>query len=101
MPTDTEQANAVMFSALAGKDIDRMPRYYRPYAAFAAQAAAKRHPLAGLRAKDAAAVDAFVAAHGGDGQKLGYLPLVARNRDMAVVLDDHGAIVGYLPIDPW
>ena len=36
------------------------------------------------------------------GRSLGYVPVKARNRDFAAVVDRKtGEIVGYLPINPW
>ena len=47
-------------------------------------------------------VSAFVAEHGGAGRSLGYVPVKARNRDFAAIVDrKSGEIVGYLPIAPW
>ena len=47
-------------------------------------------------------VTAFVSANGRAGRSLGFVPVRARNRDFAAVIDrNSGAIVGYLMIDPW
>jgi hypothetical protein len=90
-----------MAQALAGKDIDRNPRYYVDYAAVRAEVVRRRRPLAALAAKDGAAVAAFVAEHGGKLEDYGFLPLVARNRDLAVVIDAKGDVAGYIDVDPW
>jgi len=47
-------------------------------------------------------VKSFVAASGRTEDAVGYLPMKARNRDMAVVLDRKtGDIVGIVPVNPW
>ena len=57
---------------------------------------AKRQP------QDAATIRAFVAASGRAEDAMGFLPMKARNRDMAVVVDTKtGEIVGILPVYPW
>jgi hypothetical protein len=103
MPSDPEQANEIMFSALRGKDLERYPRHYDSYASQAAAAAARAQPLEKLRGKDARAaalVDAMLA--GRDAAGAGWLPLVARGRDMVVLIErSDGKVLGILPIDPW
>ena len=50
----------------------------------------------------ATAVSDFVATHGNGSRSLGYLPVRARNKDFAVVVDRKtGEIVGYLAVNPW
>jgi hypothetical protein len=103
-PTDPGDEDRVLTSFLAGGgDLERFPKFYEPYEARGADAGARARPLAELREKkDAAAiVDAFIARHP-DADNLGWLPLVARSRDMtAVIRKDTGEWVDVLPIDPW
>jgi hypothetical protein len=48
------------------------------------------------------AVNDFVASHAKDGRSLGYLPVKARNKDFAAIVDRKtGEIVGYLDVRPW
>jgi len=52
--------------------------------------------------QNAAAIRAFVAASGRAEESMGYLPMRARNMDMAVVVDTKsGEIIGILPANPW
>jgi hypothetical protein len=71
----------------------------------AAEAARAAKPLVMLAQKGkepADLVTAFVSANGRAGRALGFVPVRARNRDFAAVVDrNSGAIVGYLMIDPW
>jgi hypothetical protein len=103
-PSDPADEDRVLTSFIAGTgDLERFPEFYEPYASRAADAAARARPLAELREKkDAAAiVDAFIARRP-DAETLGWLPLVARSRDMSVVIrKDTGEWVEVLPIYPW
>lgn len=101
LPTDAQEKSDLVFEAMRGRDVVQMPRYYRPYADSAREAASARRPLADLSRKEPAKVAAFVERHGGDASKLGYLPLTARDKDMAAILDGDGKVLGYLAIDPW
>ena len=57
--------------------------------------------LAKRQSRNAAAIRAFVAASGRAEDSMGYLPMRARNEDMAVIVDKSGGIVGILPVSPW
>ena len=47
-------------------------------------------------------IRAFVAASGRAEDAVGFLPMKARNQDMAVVVDKKsGEIVGIVPVNPW
>ena len=82
----------------------RSAALYFPYAEAAGNAARAARPLVTLsqRGKDESdLVSAFVAEHGG-GRSLGYVPIKARNRDCAAMVNrTSGKIVGYLSIAPW
>jgi hypothetical protein len=105
MPDDPALRDELLFSAMRGKDLDRYPQYYAPYAEHTADILARARNLDALRQKNAdaaAQIDRFAAAHDGKLDEFAYLPLVARNRDIVAVIaraDAH--IVDYLRIDPW
>jgi hypothetical protein len=103
-PTDPADEDRILDSFLVGAgDIERFPKFFEPYEARGADAGARARPLAELREKKGAAevVDAFIARHP-DSQNMGWLPLVARSRDMAAILRrDSGEIVEILRVDPW
>jgi hypothetical protein len=105
MPEDRDTAEAIMFTALRGKDLEKYPQHYQDYSANAAAVVARAKPLALLAARDAAAsakVQRLVARSGVAESELGWLPLVARSKDIvAVVRRTDAAIVGYLDLDPW
>ena len=106
LPTDPqEQINIGLDAAAGGPDVANLPYLYEPYAQESGHAASVARPLVGLARRDRNAADqvsAFVATHGGETRSLGYVPVKARNRDFAAVLDRKtGEIVGYLAISPW
>jgi hypothetical protein len=106
LPRDVNEAATVVMSAgLGGPDVANMPHLYESYDGAAKAAASKSRPLVSLSQKGreaAAAINDFLSANGNGARSLGYLPVRARNRDFAVVVDrKSGEIVGYLPLDPW
>jgi len=101
LPESQEEQLQQLGTALAGKDIEREPRYYVDYAEVRSDVARRRRPLDVLVAKDASAVAAFVAKHGGAQADYGFLPLVARSDDVAAVIDAKGDVVGFIDVDPW
>jgi hypothetical protein len=101
-PTDPKLRNQVLSSALSGKDLQMFPQYYVEYSQLAARALAKARPVAILRERDAAALDAFLRAHNLTDDAVRFLPLRAPKRDGAVILDAKTAApLETLLIDPW
>jgi hypothetical protein len=106
-PTDLAAAQKLLDeTVLQGKaDIERRPDYWKPYADAAAQVGARAQPLAALKAakpQAAAAIDALPGRLGVPEQRLGYLPLIARNRDLSFIVDvTSGAPLEVLDVDPW
>ena len=106
MPADQQdKVNVAIGVAMGGPDLPDLPHLYFPYAEAAGNAARAARPLVTLSQRGKAESDlvsAFVAEHGGAGRSLGYVPVKARNRDFAAIVDrKSGEIVGYLPIAPW
>lgn len=105
-PKDPNEAATITMNAAAGGlDFANYPHLYEPYSQAAVKAARAARPLVGLSQKGqetASAIGHFVAANGNGARSLGYLPVKARNRDFAAVVDrGTGEIVGYLAVDPW
>lgn len=104
-PNDSEARSKLLFSALAGKDIEQFPRYYVAYDEVAPALAARARVLAELRGMHPAQVrlvDAFVQRHGGDEQAMVWVPLVAHDADIVMVLERRtGRTLGSLQLDPW
>ncbi|HXH03097.1 MAG TPA: TfpX/TfpZ family type IV pilin accessory protein [Candidatus Competibacteraceae bacterium] len=105
LPEDPKERERILFSALAGLDVDKMPQYYRPYEQQTAQAIARGRPLDELRRKQpesASVLDRFLADSGRRAEELLYLPLVGKKRDMAMLIERaSGRLVDALPIYPW
>jgi hypothetical protein len=100
-----ESGRTAMSAMLGGPDLQHLPHLYVPYASVAAEAARSAKPLVTLAQKGkepSEQVTDFVSANGRVVRPLGFVPVRARNRDFAAVVDRKtGEIVGYLPIDPW
>jgi hypothetical protein len=103
-PSDPQERSEVLESAIAGLDVDRLPKYWRPYAERQAEAAGRALPLERLAARDARSrsiVDAFLASRDDDAD-LAYLPITARAGTWtAIVGKSTGTYVALLPIDPF
>ncbi len=105
-PDDAKRLADIVLSAMnGGPDLANLPELYVPYEQFRQDAAKSARPLAELakrQPQDAAAIRAFVAASGRAEDALGFLPMKARDKDMAVIVDrKSGEVAGILPIHPW
>jgi len=105
-PDDPKRLADIVVSATnGGADIANFPDLYVPYEQFRRDAGKGAKPLAVLakrQAQNAATIRTFVAASGRAEDSMGYLPMRARNEDMAVVVDTKsGEIIGVLPVNPW
>jgi len=105
VPKQGADAIAMAMSGMAGKDVEKFPKYYLPYAQVADEVMAKAHPLASLVGKQpakAGQIEGFVSRHGGDLQDYVYLPLQGRLEAFTMVLSTQTQQpVGALDIDPW
>ena len=103
-PQDNAEQQALVTSALEGRDIEFFPKYYRPYAEHKDVVIAAARPLGELdKLGDAtkAAVERFLATREDD-EDLLYLPLNAKYKNhSAIVSRTSGQVVEMLRIDPW
>ncbi|MBK9116957.1 MAG: hypothetical protein IPM22_15350 [Betaproteobacteria bacterium] len=104
LPADPrETVGITVAAAMGGPDLPDLPHLYVPYTQAAAKAASVARPLVSLAQRGRAEADAvndFVNVHG-TGRVMGYVPVRARNRDFAAVVDRKtGEVIGYLPIVP-
>jgi len=103
--TPQRQAEIALSAMSGGADLANLPELYVPYAQLRLDAAKSARPLAELARRqpgDAPAIRSFVAGSGRADSAIGFLPMKARNRDMAVVVDTKtGEVVGILPVYPW
>jgi len=104
LPTDTHEKNDLVLSAAAGKDIDKFPKYYVPYAQVAVAALAKAKPLSELAARspqNRSIIDAFLK-NGQNSDDLVYLPLHGRTSEFSMILSRSAQRpIGAVEIDPW
>ena len=99
------QFDITMSTLMGGHDLSELPEFYVPYSNYALQAGARARPLAQLEKKQPSEVEVirkFVRDSGRKADEIGFLPMKARNQDMTVVVEiATGAIVGFLPVEPW
>ncbi len=105
-PVDAKRLADIVLSAMGGgPDLANLADLYVPYAELRQNAAKRARPLADLakrQPQEAATIRDFVATSGRAEDAVGYLPMKARNRDMAVIVDiKTGDFLGILPVYPW
>ena len=106
-PADPKRMSDIVISATTGgADLANLPDLYVPYAQVRQDAAKRREtarrareaPAAGRRRRSGRSSPASGRAE----DTIGFLPMKARNQDMAVVVDKKsGDIVGIVPVNPW
>ena len=105
MPTDLAERQSVILALVTGKDLQDFPKYYVPYEDIAGDVKKSAKPLNSLLKAHPEALDAIRAASVEAGRPeslLLYVPLRARLRAMAAVLDARDMrIVAIAPIDPY
>ena len=106
VPKSGPEYDALLHSNLAlGKDVDRLPKYYVPYAQVAEKLFAHAKPLTELaekRPQQAEAIERFIAHSGEAAADLVVIPLQGRQADYTMVLSARTKQpVTVLAIDPW
>jgi len=105
LPTDFKEKNDLMFSGLAGKDVEKFPRYYVPYAEVADAMLAKASPLANLMSKsphNKTLINRYLSGAGVSIDTLAYLPLHGRTDDYTMILSPTSKQpLDAVAIDPW
>ena len=88
IPDDIEARNTILFSAVAGKDIDKYPQHYVDYASIAKDILQRAKPLSALTlsASETAKLTQAVAETGG-ADRLVWLPIVASKQNLVMLLD--------------
>ena len=106
-PTDPAAAQRLLEETAGGgkPDIDRRPEFWSRYEEQAAQVVARQRPLTALRAarpESAGAIVALAARLGLPEDRLGFVPMIAKNRDVSAVVDAHtGELLEIIDVDPW
>jgi len=104
-PTDTKEANDLLFSSLEGKDINVLPRYYVPYEAVVDEVKRKAKPIDALERKHRESkplVAEALADLGVSPADVRWLPVQTRRSFWTALIDVRTwRPVYYLPIDPF
>jgi hypothetical protein len=93
-PKDQQEQQDLMFSGLAGVDLQHFPKYYAPYEQGKEQILAKAQPLSSVHRTEpeaAKVIDEWVARSGVEAQNLLYVRLRGRNAWVAVLIDRRSA----------
>lgn len=102
MPTDPAERTALAFAAVSGIDLHLMPKYYVPYETRRADAAARGKPLTELAAAmpaNEAEINKFLARTGRKADTLRAVPMLAKARELTVLVDaGSGDVVGIIPV---
>jgi hypothetical protein len=104
-PTNIKEHNDLLFSGLAGKDIEQFPKYYVDYAHAIPELLKHAQTIAALKTshpQTAAPLDAWLREHNRQEGDVVCVPLKARMAFFTALLDaKSGAILDVLPFDPW
>ena len=93
-----------MFDALAGRDIQNIPKFYEDFERASAELARHAMPIEALKEKPDAEnlVAKLLGSRHRDPHTVRWLPLVARKQDMVMLVNAADAKpIGAVPIDPW
>lgn len=106
LPDQLAERNALMFGSVSGgDDLQHLPKYYRPYAESASTVAKLSKPLDKLiefNKEHKAAVDALIAKYREQKIEVGFIPLRAKAKDMAVIVRrSNGDIAEIADLRPW
>jgi hypothetical protein len=102
-PKDREQRNALVFSAMEGKDVQNFPRYYVPYAANTDAIKQRVRSLDDLRKRHPEAQQIIEAEQlNVPEERLRWLPVRSPKGFWTALLDAQTAqLLAYIPIDPY
>lgn len=97
LPTDIEELNNLLFQSIeGGKDISKIPKYFRSYNSSKKQIAEKLKPLSAIKNKEKNILEQL------DESQYAYLPLLGKTKDFSVILKKSDlSIVKIVEIDPW
>lgn len=105
LPSDVSERTDLLFSAVAGKDAQLMPKYYRPYETMIDEIKSKSEPLEILitrHPEKKQELEIAVKTSVSTSAKLHWLPVKNRFGFWIALIDANtGYPVKYLPIDPY
>jgi hypothetical protein len=95
----------IMFSSLAGKDVDKIPKYYVDYGAVSGELLKRSKPLSALSVrdpKDRERLDSAVRKTARSADEVVWVPVVARKANLVMLLDaQRGDLLGAVALNPW
>ncbi len=105
-PTDVKERSELLAKVLAGgPDLEGYPRYYRPFSDHIDKVLSQARLMAALYNESADRRDValkFAKKHNVDLEDLRFLPLMGKNKDMAMILHVHsGDLLGAIDLNPW
>lgn len=104
-PTSQKERQHLIFSALAGKDIEKYPRYYTEFERAAPELLKRGKPLSKLRTthpEHENIIDDWIRENGYREDSILWVPLVARAKNITMLLDKNsGRPLAPIEIDPW
>jgi hypothetical protein len=100
-PTDTQERELLMFSAMQGVDLNRLFRYYKPAELAKPQIIERAKPIEDLyQFNDRMKVDNLLAKH--RSQPLAFVPMQGIKRDLtALVNRTTGELIEVIDLRPW
>jgi hypothetical protein len=105
LPTDEGARTDLLFSGLAGKDIDKYPEYYVDYATAAPELLTHAKPiddLIGKHPQSRDAIETFLVDHDHGAADTVWVPVQGPRASVTMFLDrPTGTPLGALPLDPW
>lgn len=105
LPPPGKLRTEILFSSMAGKDIERMPRYYADYAQAAPSLLHRAKPLSEIPSQDEGARERLaygIRQTGKSAAELMWLPIVARRASLMMLVDrQSGAPLQAVAINPW
>ena len=105
LPPPGDEANALLFSGLAGKDIEKFPQYYVDYETVAPELLSKAKPLSEMEdraGKDKPLLAEAARKSGVPADRLVCLPVQTRRAFLVMLLDRAtGKPLRAVAVDPW
>jgi hypothetical protein len=105
IPTDPKERSDLAVSALSGRDVENLPKYYRKYETQRQKLLAHAKPLEVLlkqKPQFQPMISDWLAASKRDVNSVVWLPMVARKSDLVMLLDASTAhVLRPFAIDPW
>jgi hypothetical protein len=105
VPDNAEERLETMLSAAGGVDVSSYPQHFVRYADIRAEVAAQAKPIKDLRKLNPGAetvIQRALARHGREESTVGFLPLRADKRELAVLVDAKtGEYLGMVDLVPW